>query len=245
MKIFPLLIFSFLSFLSFSNLALSMEPSPFALLREGNQDGPRAVLVPEKSQEGGKKRKREIFEEDIKKDLIEDRKSQEEEISSRPLDLLPPEVTQHIFSYVCADPEGVKAWIPLMCSVRGAHEILKNDAFLNTQVFPFLSRKFLPIDAERHSTEYKLRVFDLGKKVKRLSRLGDDRTIGEFYKKMFKSNDNECFLHPYLMGQIRPLASLSKRLLEGRGEFYNNPLIRKIIKKVTSSLETRTCRQIN
>jgi TPR repeat protein len=157
---------------------------------EENQKDPRLVGAPEKS--------REMVDE-----------SQEDDSISGPLDLLPLEIKEHIFSYVCGDLQGVKGWIPLMCSVRGAREVLKNETFLNTQVFPFLSRKFLPFNAERHPTPYKLRVFDLGKKVKGLSSLGDDRKIGELYKKMFLNNDNIYFFHPYLMAKIRPSVFLT------------------------------------
>jgi TPR repeat protein len=193
----------------------------------------------------GEKRKRQKEEKGSRKEGETHKKHKEEEIVSGPLEDLPSEMIQHIFSYVCADPQGVKAWAPLMGTAKWVQALLKDESFLDTQVFSFLSRKFLPLDGGDHSLNYKLKVFDLGKKVKRLKSLGDDRKLGEFYEEMLRANNNQYFLHPYLMAQIRPLASLSKRLfeargefLEARGEFYHSRPIRKVIKKVVSNLQT-------
>jgi TPR repeat protein len=196
MKIFSLFIFSLLSF---SDLALSMEDQMIILNQEeGAQGEKRKRQEEEKDLQGG----------DSRKEGPKHKKIKEDEIIPLSLEDLPSEMKEHIFSYVCADPQGVKAWIPLRGTAKWARNILRDEVFLNTQVFPFLSGKFLPLDDGEHKTNYKLRVFDLGKKVKRLRLLGDDRKVGEFYARMLGANDNKYFFHPYVMAQIFSLISL-------------------------------------
>jgi TPR repeat protein len=225
-----LFLFFFIPLLSFSNVTFAME--------EEEKEGMIVTYSPGEQQRNKRKRanlnEKEKKAETKKAKVEKESQEEEEEIISMSLEDLPSEMKEHIFSYVCADPQGVKAWIPLMGTAKWARNILRDEVFLNTQVFPFLSRKFLPLDAGEHSTPYKLRVFDLGKKVKRLRNLGENKKLGKFYQEMVKANNNSYFFHPYLMAQIFPSPFLGALL---NGAPHTHTYIYDKVRGVASSLD--------
>jgi TPR repeat protein len=207
MKIFSLFIFSLLSF---SNFTFAMEDQ----LPPKNSD--KSSLAFFKKEEGrvwslaATLEEKESLRTLTRTNGEKEEPWEEEEINDlSPLQLLPPEVKGKIFSFVCAGPHGTRMWRSFYNTAPWIREILEDKVFFNIEVFPFLSRKFLPLEDKNASLSYKLRVFDWGKKIKKLQAPVQSQELLDVYREGLRAHD-PSFSSPYLISSISPFMAFKE-----------------------------------